>query len=181
VHKARRLGSGPQAAWEPAPIEAVCAAIAAEKPAVVCAPHVETAAGMMLPDDYLRAVADAVHAVGGLLVLDCIASGAMWVDMQATGVDADWFASFTVPDQWMADNPPGRYTAQLETACGTQLFAVQKGRAPRLGYHSTVEGVCGDVGAVCVAECPGGSLAFVPLGTELLEPLLTEDGFVLVR
>ncbi len=101
--------------------------------------------------------------------------------LQATGVDADWFASFTVPDQWMADNPPGRYTAQLETACGTQLFAVQKGRAPRLGYHSTVEGVCGDVGAVCVAECPGGSLAFVPLGTELLEPLLTEDGFVLVR
>jgi aspartate aminotransferase-like enzyme len=42
---------------------------------------------MILPDDYLRAVADAVHAVGGLLVLDCIASGAMWVDMQATGVD----------------------------------------------------------------------------------------------
>jgi aspartate aminotransferase-like enzyme len=48
---------------------------------------VETAAGMMLPDDYLKAVADAVHAVGGLFVLDCIASGAMWVDMQATGVD----------------------------------------------------------------------------------------------
>jgi len=54
---------------------------------VVFAPHVETAAGMMLPDDYLRAVADAVHAVGGLFVLDCIASGAMWVDMKATGVD----------------------------------------------------------------------------------------------
>ena len=51
------------------------------------APHVETASGMILPDDYLRAVADAVHAVGGLFVLDCIASGAMWVDMEATGVD----------------------------------------------------------------------------------------------
>ena len=101
--------------------------------------------------------------------------------LQSTGVDADWFASFMVPDQWMADNPPGRYTAQLESACGTQLFAVQKGRTPRLSHHSTVEGVCGDVGAVCVAECPGGSLAFMPLGTELLEPLLTEDGFVLVR
>jgi aspartate aminotransferase-like enzyme len=65
----------------------VTAAIAAEKPALVFAPHVETAAGMILPDDYLKAVADAVHAVGGLMVLDCIASGAMWVDMAATGVD----------------------------------------------------------------------------------------------
>ena len=64
----------------------VKAAIAAEKPALVFAPHVETSAGMILPDDYLKAVADAVHAVGGLFVLDCIASGAMWVDMKATGV-----------------------------------------------------------------------------------------------
>ena len=87
VMKARRIEEGPQAAWVPAPIEEVTAAIAKEKPALVFAPHVETAAGMMLPDDYLSAVADAVHAVGGLFVLDCIASGAMWVDMAATGVD----------------------------------------------------------------------------------------------
>jgi aspartate aminotransferase-like enzyme len=85
--KARRIADGVQAAWAPAPIDEVKAAIAAEKPALVFAPHVETAAGMMLPDDYLSAVADAVHAVGGLFVLDCIASGAMWVDMAATGVD----------------------------------------------------------------------------------------------
>ncbi len=87
VMKARRVTTTKYAAWIPAPIAEVVAAVAAEKPAVVFAPHVETSAGMMLPDDYLRAVADAVHAVGGLLVLDCIASGAMWVDMQATGVD----------------------------------------------------------------------------------------------
>jgi aspartate aminotransferase-like enzyme len=87
VIKARRTGTGSQAAWIPAPIAEVTAAIAREKPAVVFAPHVETSAGMMLPDDYLKAVADAVHAVGGLFVLDCIASGAMWVDMKATGVD----------------------------------------------------------------------------------------------
>ena len=87
VLKARRVAEGSQAAWAPAPIAEVTAAIAREKPAVVFAPHVETAAGMMLPDHYLKAVADAVHAVGGLLVLDCIASGAMWVNMQATGVD----------------------------------------------------------------------------------------------
>lgn len=87
VLKAKPASADAQAAWSPAPIADVVAAIAAEKPAAVFAPHVETAAGMMLPDDYLKAVADAVHAVGGLFVLDCIASGAMWVDMQATGVD----------------------------------------------------------------------------------------------
>jgi aspartate aminotransferase-like enzyme len=87
VLKARQTAKGAQAPWIPAPISEVQAAIAKEKPAVVFAPHVETAAGMILPDSYLKAVADAVHAVGGLFVLDCIASGAMWVDMQATGVD----------------------------------------------------------------------------------------------
>ena len=87
VMKARRTAQATQAAWTPAPIEEVTAAIAREKPAVVFAPHVETSAGMMLPDAYLRALADATHAHGGLLVLDCIASGAMWVDMRATGVD----------------------------------------------------------------------------------------------
>jgi len=87
VLKARRVGSGKQAPWVPAPIAEVVAAIREKKPDVVFAPHVETASGMILPDDYLRAVADAVHEVGGLFVLDCIASGAMWVNMQATGVD----------------------------------------------------------------------------------------------
>ena len=87
VFKARRVSDASQAAWAPAPIEEVTAAIASDKPAVVFAPHVETSAGMMLPDAYLRALADAVHAYGGLLVLDCVASGAMWVDMRATGVD----------------------------------------------------------------------------------------------
>lgn len=87
VMKARRVRDESEAAWTPAPIADVVAAIAAEKPAVVFAPHVETSAGMILPDDYLRSLADAVHAVGGLFVLDCIASGAMWVDMEATGVD----------------------------------------------------------------------------------------------
>ena len=88
VVKARPLNPhDPQSSWTPAPIEEVVAAIALHKPAVVFAPHVETSAGMILPDDYLRSVSDAVHQVGGLLVLDCIASGAMWVNMAATGVD----------------------------------------------------------------------------------------------
>jgi len=87
VLKARRVGTDKQAPWVPAPIAEVVAAIREKKPDVVFAPHVETASGMMLPDDYLRAVAEAVHAVGGLFVLDCIASGAMWVNMRDTGVD----------------------------------------------------------------------------------------------
>ncbi len=87
VIKARQTSQGAQAPWAPAPIAEVQAAIAKEKPALVFAPHVETSSGMILPDSYMRAVAEAVHAVGGLFVLDCIASGAMWVDMKANGVD----------------------------------------------------------------------------------------------
>lgn len=87
VLKARPTGPGAQAPYTPAPIEEVVASIRTQKPAVVFAPHVETASGILLPDDYLRAVADAVHGVGGLFVLDCVASGALWVDMQACGVD----------------------------------------------------------------------------------------------
>jgi len=87
VLKARRSESGRTAPYAPAPIDEVVAAIREQRPALVCAPHVETASGIILPDAYLRTVADAVHAVGGLFVLDCIASGALWVDMTACGVD----------------------------------------------------------------------------------------------
>jgi len=87
ILKARRSKPGKTEAFAPAPIEEVVASIRKEKPAVVFAPHVETSAGMILPDDYIRQVADAVHEVGGLMVLDCIASGTIWVDMKATGVD----------------------------------------------------------------------------------------------
>ena len=87
VCKARQQGSGAQDPWAPCPAEEVAATIRAEKPKVVFAPHVETASGILLPDAYLRTVADAAHEVGALFVLDCVASGAMWVDMEATGVD----------------------------------------------------------------------------------------------
>ena len=87
VLKARRSEPGPKAPFSPPPLEEVLSTIRSSKPGVVFAPHVETSAGMMLSDDYLQAVADAVHAHGGLFVLDCVASGAMWVDMKATGVD----------------------------------------------------------------------------------------------
>ncbi|WP_428827584.1 alanine--glyoxylate aminotransferase family protein [Azonexus sp. IMCC34842] len=87
VLKARQVGMGAQAPFAPVPIEEVVAAIHAHKPDVVFAPHVETASGMILPDDYLRAVGAAVQAVDGLFVLDCVASGTIWVDMAANHVD----------------------------------------------------------------------------------------------
>ena len=87
VLMARKTSDDSQAPFVPAPIDEVVAAIASEKPDVVFAPHVETSSGMKLPDEYLAAVAEAVHAHGGLFVLDCIASGTIWVDMQQTGVD----------------------------------------------------------------------------------------------
>jgi aspartate aminotransferase-like enzyme len=87
VLQARRTTEAATAPWLPAPIEEVEAHIRAEKPEVVFAPHVETASGILLPDEYVRRAAAAVHASGGLFVLDCIASGTLWVDMQPLGVD----------------------------------------------------------------------------------------------
>ena len=87
VFKARQTGNDARAPFAPAPIAEVTAAIREAKPEVVFAPHVETSAGLILPDDYITALAAAAHDVGALMVLDCIASGAVWVDMKATGVD----------------------------------------------------------------------------------------------
>ncbi|CAN0595763.1 unnamed protein product [Ectocarpus sp. 12 AP-2014] len=87
VMMARRAGNDAQAPFAPAPIDEVVAKIHEAKPSVVFAPHVETSCGMILPDDYIKAITEAAHDVGALFVLDCIASGCAWVDMKALGVD----------------------------------------------------------------------------------------------
>ncbi len=87
VLKARRTGNEPTSPFFPAPLEEVVSKIKEMRPKAVFAPHVETASGMILPEAYIRTIAEAVHEVGGLMVLDCIASGCAWVDMRATGVD----------------------------------------------------------------------------------------------
>ena len=87
VVMARPAGNAPQPAFAPPPIDEVVAKILDARPDAVFAPHVETSAGLILPEDYIRALADAAHQAGALMVLDCIASGAVWVDMAATGVD----------------------------------------------------------------------------------------------
>ena len=87
VMKARQTGNDTRSPFEPAPIADVTYRIREERPDIVFAPHVETSAGVILPDDYIKALADAAHDAGALMVLDCIASGCAWVDMKATGVD----------------------------------------------------------------------------------------------
>lgn len=87
VLKARPVEEGPNPCYAPCPLDEVVQTILREKPNVVFAPHVETASGIILPDAYMKEVAEAVHAVGGFFVLDCIASGCIWVDMKAIGID----------------------------------------------------------------------------------------------
>ena len=101
ILKGRQLEDSVQGVFAPAPIEEVVAFIQKEKPAVVFAPHVETSAGIILPDDYLKAVGEAVRSVNGLFVLDCIASGAMWVDMKACNVDV----LITAPQKGWSSSP----------------------------------------------------------------------------
>lgn len=112
VMKARRATPGPTEPFAPAPIDEVVATIAAERPAVVFAPHVETSAGLVLPDHYLRAVADATHAGGGLFVLDCIASGTIWVDMADIGVDV----LVSAPQKGWSGSPFGGLVMMNEVA-----------------------------------------------------------------
>jgi aspartate aminotransferase-like enzyme len=114
VLKAHRTGTDRQSPWVPTPIAEVVAAIAAEKPNLVIAPHVETASGIMLPDDYLRAVAQATHAIGGLFILDCVASGCMWVDIEAIGVDV----LVTAPQKGWSGSPCCAMVMLSEKAMG---------------------------------------------------------------
>ena len=149
VLKARRTSDAPKAPFAPCPIDEVVATIAREKPDVVFAPHVETASGMLLPDSYVRAMADAVHAVGGLLVLDCIASGTVWVDMEATGVDV----LISAPQKGWSSSPCGamvmlspRGKAAVEASTSTSFAAdlkkwlqiMQAFESGAHAYHATM-------------------------------------------
>jgi aspartate aminotransferase-like enzyme len=101
VLKARRVGKDEHAPFAPAPIAEVVATIEKEEPDLLFAPHVETSSGMLLPDEYVRSVGEAVHAAGGMFVLDCVASGAIWIDMEACGVDV----LITAPQKGWSGSP----------------------------------------------------------------------------
>lgn len=139
VMKARQAGNDTRAPFAPAPIEDVVAAIRDAKPDVVFAPHVETSAGMILPDDYLMAMSDAAHEVGALLVLDCIASGCIWVDMKATGVDVlisapqkGWSATPSAGLVMMSERAAGRL---VETTSDSFAMDLKKWRAIMAAYE----------------------------------------------
>lgn len=101
VLKARPMDKNPQARFIPPPIDEVVSSIKEAKPDLVFAPHVETSSGLILPDDYISALSEAVHSVGGLFVLDCVASGTIWVDMEASGVDV----LITAPQKGWSGSP----------------------------------------------------------------------------
>ena len=140
VAMARRAGNEAQAPFAPAPIEEVVKTIREMKPDVVFAPHVETASGMILPDDYLKALADAAHEAGALFVLDCIASGCVWVDMKATGVDV----LISAPQKgWSASPSAGlvMMTAEAEkrmeaTASSSFAMDLKKWRSIMAAYEN---------------------------------------------
>ncbi len=112
VIKARPVAPGPKQPWAPAPVEEVVAAIRAHKPDLVFAPHVDTSSGIILPKEYMQAVANAVHEHGGLFVLDCVASGTVWVDMRAVGVDI----LVTAPQKGWSSSPCAALVMLGETA-----------------------------------------------------------------
>ena len=136
VLKARQTGNASPSPFAPAPIEDVKEAIASQKPAVVFAPHVETSAGVILPDDYIAAMAQAAHDVGALMVLDCIASGCAWVNMRKLGVDVlisapqkGWSASPSAGLVMMSD----RAVSRLEET-NSDSFAIDLGK-----WHSIMQ------------------------------------------
>ncbi len=112
VLKARQVAVGTREPFTPAPLDEVLAAIRQHRPAVVFAPHVETASGMILPDDYIRTVGAATRDVDGLFVLDCVASGTVWVDMQRNHVDV----LVTAPQKGWSAPPCGALVALSERA-----------------------------------------------------------------
>lgn len=149
VCQARPNSADVAAAWSPAPVEEVVETIRRERPAVVFAAHVETASGILLPDDYVRAVAAATHEVGGLFVLDCIASGALWVDMADLGVDL----LISAPQKGWSGTPCAGYVMfgprALETIEGTtstsfaadlkKWLSITQGYVEgKAGYHATM-------------------------------------------
>ncbi|MEM6896395.1 MAG: aminotransferase class V-fold PLP-dependent enzyme [Pseudomonadota bacterium] len=149
VMKARRVGNAPQAPFRPAPIDDVVTKIREAKPEIVFAPHVETSAGVILPDDYVSALADAAHEVGALMVLDCIASGCIWVDMAATGVDVlitapqkGWSSTPSTGVVMLSDRAIARVKATQSNSfaidLGKWLSIMETYEAGKHAYHATM-------------------------------------------
>lgn len=192
VCPARPLSDAHQAPWQPAPVDEVVAEIRAERPELVFAPHVETASGIVLPDDYVRAVSAAVHQVGGLFVLDCVASGALWADMGELGVDV----LVTAPQKGWSGTPCAGYVmlneagrAAVEASTSTSfamdlkkwLFITESYVEGRTPYHATMptDGLAHNAALMLEARAIGLDelrAAQIDLGAKV-RAVLTEAGF----
>ena len=116
VLKAHALSREKKASFLPPSLEEVNKCILEKTPNLVFATHVETSSGIMLSDEYIAAIAEKIHSMNGYLVLDCVASGARWIDMQALGVDI----LITAPQKcWSA--PPSCGIVLLNKTIGSQL------------------------------------------------------------
>ncbi len=155
VRLARPVSGDAASAWEPAPVDEVVAAIREQRPEVVFAPHVETASGMILPDDYLRALAAATHEVGGLFVLDCIASGAIWVDMAATGVDV----LISAPQKGWSGSPGAAFVMLNEAGRAAVLASTSTSFAVDLGKWLAIADGYVDGKAMYHATMPTDTIA----------------------
>ncbi len=192
VCSARPMSEERQAPWIPPPVEEVVDAIERVRPEVVFAAHVETAAGLVLPDDYVAAVAEATHAVSGLFVLDCIASGALWVDMNVLGVDVllsapqkGWSGSPCAGYVMLGEEGRARVMATASTSFAVDLQkwltiteAYTTGLTP---YHATMPTDTLAHNAALMLETKAAGLselreAQVALGTRV-RALLAEHGF----
>jgi aspartate aminotransferase-like enzyme len=192
VCRARPAADEPQAPWAPAPVAEVVEAIERDRPEVVFAAHVETAAGILLPDDYVRAIADATHAVGGVFVLDCIASGALWVDMSDVHVDVllsapqkGWSGSPCAGFVMLSEAGRERVMATTSTSFAVDLQkwltiteAYTEGQTP---YHATLptDSLARDAALMVETRALGLDVlrdTQVSLGTRV-RALLAERGF----
>jgi aspartate aminotransferase-like enzyme len=195
VCAARPVSDERHAPWVPPPVAEVVEAIERTRPEVVFAAHVETAAGMVLPDEYVRTVASATHGAGGLFVLDCIASGALWVDMTDLGVDV----LLSAPQKGWSGSPCAGYVmlgdagrAQVMSTVSTS-FAVDlqkwltiteaytQGQTP---YHATLptDSLAHDAAVMLETRATGLEelrLAQVSLGARV-RAVLAELGFASV-
>ncbi|MXX33313.1 MAG: alanine--glyoxylate aminotransferase family protein [Gemmatimonadetes bacterium] len=142
-------GGSDGSAFAPAPIDEVVAAIESGRPDAIFAPHVETSSGIILPDDYVRAVADAARGVGALFVLDAIASGAIWVDMRESGVDVllsapqkGWSGSPCAGLVMLGDRALGRMDPAANTSFSCDLLrwldVIRSYEAGGHTYHTTM-------------------------------------------
>lgn len=180
ICQARPTSDAHQAAWTPAPIDEVVAAVREQRPEIVFAPHVETASGIVLPDDYLKTLADAVHEVGGLFVLDCVASGALWVDMAELDIDV----LLTAPQKGWSGTPCAGYVMLRQRGRDAVLSTTSTSFALDLRKWLSISDSYVDGAAPYHATMPTDSLAHnlelmratVDLGTEELRRRQIELG-----